>query len=348
MERSTAKLEELEFLTAQDRFWQEPQEEQTKTLKEIAALKEDLTRFDTVLGLMDDARSAVELLEIEDDPTMATEAQELLTQSEEIIRAFELNHLLSGAHDKSSAILTVNSGAGGTESMDWASMLLRMYQRWGERQGAKTTMIDHQPGEEAGMKSATLMIEGEYIFGKLKAEVGVHRLVRISPFDSNKRRHTSFASVAVYPELDDSIEIDIKESDLRIDTYRSSGAGGQHVNTTDSAVRITHMPTGLVSQCQNERSQHKNKSTAMKILKAALYELEEQKRQEEVNQENATKKKIEWGSQVRSYVLHPYQMVKDHRTDYESSATAKVLDGELDDFIEATLNYLASPEEPES
>jgi len=225
--------------------------------------------------------------------------------------------------------------------MDWASMLLRMYQRWAERQGAKSTLIDYQSSEEAGIKSATVMIEGEYAYGKLKTEIGVHRLVRISPFDSNKRRHTSFASVAVYPELDDDIDIEIKEADLRIDTYRASGAGGQHVNTTDSAVRITHIPTGVVTQCQNERSQHKNRSTAMKILKAALYELEEQKRQEEANKDIAQKKKIEWGSQVRSYVLHPYQLVKDHRTDHETSATQKVLDGELDDFIEATLTYLA-------
>ena len=313
-------------------------------MKQVASLKEDLGRFDRVLGLMSDALSAVELLELEEDPALEKEAEELLSQSESIIRDFELNHLLSGPNDKASAILTVNSGAGGTESMDWTSMLMRMYQRWGERQGARVTMVDYQAGEEAGLKSATIMIESEYAFGKLKAEVGVHRLVRISPFDSNKRRHTSFASVAVYPELDDSIEIEILESDLRIDTYRSSGAGGQHVNTTDSAVRITHIPTGLVSQCQNERSQHKNKSTAMKVLKAAMYEREEQLRQEEANKELATKKKIEWGSQVRSYVLHPYQMVKDHRTDYESSATSKVLDGELDDFIEATLSYMASPE----
>ena len=225
--------------------------------------------------------------------------------------------------------------------MDWAGMLLRMYQRWADDQGAKVSMIDYQGGDEAGIKSATLSIEGEWVYGKLKAEVGVHRLVRISPFDSNKRRHTSFASVAVLPDLDDDIEIEIKEADLRIDTYRSSGAGGQHVNVTDSAVRITHNPTGIVVQCQNERSQHKNKATAMKILKAALFEAEEEKRRKEAEQEHADKAKIEWGSQVRSYVLHPYQMVKDHRTDYESSQTQKVLDGALDGFIEATLSFMA-------
>lgn len=277
---------------------------------------------------------------------MAQEATANLEKAGDLMRAFELQHLLSGPHDKASAILTVNSGAGGTESMDWAGMLLRMYQRWAEDQGLSSSLIDFQSGDEAGIKSATLSIEGDYAFGKLKAESGVHRLVRISPFDSNKRRHTSFASVAVYPELDDNIEVEINETDLRVDTYRSSGAGGQHVNTTDSAVRITHLPTGIVVQCQNERSQHKNRSTAMKVLKAALYEREMQQREEEAAKERGTQKKIEWGSQVRSYVLHPYQLVKDHRTEFETSAAAKVLDGALDGFIEATLNYMAAgPEE---
>ncbi|MDT8446354.1 MAG: peptide chain release factor 2 [bacterium] len=343
-EQRQNKLEELEFQTAQESFWQQPAEEQTKTLKQVSALKDELERFGRIGQLVEDAASALELLEMEEDPSLAQEAESNLKEADQLMRAFELNHLLSGPNDKASAVLMVNSGAGGTESMDWASMLMRMYQRWAEDQNMSVQLLDFQAGEEAGIKSATLAIEGEYAFGKLKAEMGVHRLVRISPFDSAKRRHTSFASVAVYPDLDDDIEVDIVESDLRIDTYRASGAGGQHVNTTDSAVRITHVPTGIVVQCQNERSQHKNRSTAMKILKSALYEREQHKREEEAAKEHGEKKKIEWGSQVRSYVLHPYQLVKDHRTDYETSAASKVLDGALNGFIEATLNYMAETE----
>jgi peptide chain release factor 2 len=258
------------------------------------------------------------------------------------IRYFELNHLLGEKHDKCNAILTINSGAGGTESMDWTGMLLRMYRRWGEENNAKISILDFQAGDEAGVKSVTLSLAGEYVFGKLKTEVGVHRLVRLSPFDTNKRRHTSFASVFVYPDIEDEIDIHINENDLRIDTFRSSGAGGQHVNVTDSAVRITHKPSGIVVQCQNERSQIKNRSTAMKILKAALYEKEEEKRRLEQDELYAQKKKIEWGSQVRSYILHPYQMVKDHRTSHETSNTAAVLDGDLNAFIEAALAQMAS------
>jgi len=226
--------------------------------------------------------------------------------------------------------------------MDWTGMLLRMYRRWGEENNAKISILDFQAGDEAGVKSVTLSLAGEYLFGKLKTEVGVHRLVRLSPFDTNKRRHTSFASVFVYPDIEDEIDIHINENDLRIDTFRSSGAGGQHVNVTDSAVRITHHPSGIVVQCQNERSQIKNRSTAMKILKAALYEKEEEKRRLEQDELYAQKKKIEWGSQVRSYILHPYQMVKDHRTSHETSNTAAVLDGDLNAFIEAALAQMAS------
>ena len=259
-----------------------------------------------------------------------------------MIKEFELNHLLGAPQDPCGAILTINSGAGGTESMDWATMLYRMYQRWSEKKGARITVLDYQSGEEVGLKSVTLGIELDYAYGKLKTENGVHRLVRISPFDTNKRRHTSFASVFVYPDIEDNIEIAINDSDLRIDTFRSSGAGGQHVNTTDSAIRITHLPSGIVVQCQNERSQHKNKATAMKVLKAALFKAEEKKKQAERDQLNSQKTEIAWGSQVRSYVLHPYQMVKDHRTDYETSQTSAVLDGELDQFIEVALNRLAN------
>lgn len=261
---------------------------------------------------------------------------------DELIRHFEMSHLLGGPQDSCNAILTINPGAGGTESMDWAAMLMRMYQRWADENDAKVTVLDYQAGEEAGIKSVSLSIECDYAYGKLKTEVGIHRLVRISPFDTNKRRHTSFASVFVYPDIEDEIDIVINESDLRIDTFRSSGAGGQHVNTTDSAIRITHLPSGIVVQCQNERSQHKNKATALKMLKAALFQLEEEKRQAEMDEVNSQKQDIAWGSQVRSYVLHPYQLVKDHRTGHETSDTNGVLDGHLNPFIESMLTHLAT------
>jgi peptide chain release factor 2 len=256
---------------------------------------------------------------------------------EETLEAAEFQKMLGGEHDRANAILTINSGAGGTDSQDWAEMLLRMYQKWCDRRGFKTTVTDLQPGEEAGIKSATLIVQGEYAFGYLAAEAGVHRLVRISPFDSNARRQTSFASVFAWPEIDDSIEIDVQEKDLRIDTYRSSGAGGQHVNVTDSAVRITHLPTGIVVSCQNERSQIRNRDVAMKILKARLYELEVQKRRDKLDAVEAAKKDIAFGSQIRSYVIHPYRMVKDHRTKHEAGNVDRVLDGDIDDFIKATL-----------
>ncbi len=240
--------------------------------------------------------------------------------------------------DRNNAILSINAGAGGTESCDWVGMLLRMYTRFAENHKYNVKTIDILPGEEAGIKNVTILIEGEYAYGYLKAERGVHRLVRISPFDANKRRHTSFSSVDVIPEIEEDIDIKLEEQDLRIEVYRSKGAGGQSVNTTDSAVRITHIPTSLVAQCQNERSQYQNKQTALKILKARIYELKrEKKEQEMLKQYGSQKKKIEWGSQIRSYVLHPYNMVKDHRTDYETGDTSKVLDGGIDEFIEAYL-----------
>jgi peptide chain release factor 2 len=241
--------------------------------------------------------------------------------------------LLAGEHDESNAIVTIHPGAGGTESQDWAEMLVRMYLRWSERSRYNTEMLDYQPGEEAGIKSATIMVRGEFAYGYLSSESGVHRLVRISPFDAAARRHTSFASVFVYPEIDDAIEVQIEEKDLRIDTYRSSGAGGQHVNVTDSAVRITHLPTGIVVSCQNERSQIRNREMARKVLRARLYELELEKKKKELQAVEDSKLEIAWGSQIRSYVLHPYRMVKDHRTKYESSNADRILDGEIDDFI---------------
>ncbi len=260
-----------------------------------------------------------------------------LASLEQTVEEAEFQKMLGGEHDRANAILTINSGAGGTDSQDWAEMLLRMYLRWSDRRGFKSTVTDVQAGEEAGIKSATVIVEGEYAYGHLTAEAGVHRLVRISPFDSNARRQTSFASVFAWPEVDETIEIDVQEKDLRIDTYRSSGAGGQHVNVTDSAVRITHLPTGTVASCQNERSQIRNRDVAMKILRARLYELEMQKRRDKLEAVEAAKKDIAFGSQIRSYVIHPYRMVKDHRTRHETGNVDRVLDGDLDDFIKATL-----------
>jgi len=259
---------------------------------------------------------------------------ELLRKS---VRETELKMMLGSEQDSMPAIMSIHAGAGGTEAQDWAEMLMRMYLRWAEKRGYKATIIDYLPGDEAGIKSVSFTLEGEYAYGYAKAEVGIHRLVRISPFDAGARRHTSFASVFVYPEIDDEIVIEIDEKDLRIDTYRSTGAGGQHVNKTDSAVRITHLPTGIVVQCQNERSQHKNKAMAMKYLRSRLYEMKIREQNEKMSEINKTKKEIAWGSQIRSYVLQPYKMVKDHRTNIEIGNVTRVLDGDIDDLIEAYL-----------
>ena len=261
------------------------------------------------------------------------------------IRQLEVERLFSEPEDAGEAIVEIHAGAGGTEAQDWAEMLLRMYLKWAEREGYKSQIMDTLPGEEAGIKSATFSVEGEYAYGRLQAEMGIHRLVRISPFDANSRRHTSFAAVFVYPSADDTVDINIEETDLKIDTYRSSGAGGQHVNTTDSAVRITHIPTGIVVQCQNERSQHKNKAMALKILRSRLYDLELQKRRDDKDTAHKAKKDIAWGSQIRSYVMHPYQMVKDHRTGWETGNVSAVLDGDLNRPIQEWLLYEARESE---
>ena len=345
MDQLENELDQLEFNTSQDTFWQKPSSERTITLKRVSDIKSLQERWGKISTLTDDISSAIELLETEDDAELRVEVEGQLSTISALIRRIELNHLLGDPLDKNGAILTINSGAGGTESMDWVSMLYRMYRRWSEEQNARVSVLDFQAGEEAGIKSVTLNLEGEYIYGKLKAEVGIHRLVRLSPFDTNKRRHTSFASVFVYPDIEDEIDIVINEGDLKIDTFRASGAGGQHVNTTDSAIRITHIPSGIVVQCQNERSQHKNKSTALKVLKAALFKREEEKRQQEKDEINSQKREIAWGNQVRSYILHPYQLVKDHRTGYETSDTASVLDGDLDSFIEAVLSHTSKERE---
>ena len=294
-----------------------------------------------------DLESTVELIELaeaEGDDALAEEGVAALAELAERAEHDKVEALLSGEADGLNAFIEINSGAGGTESQDWAEMLQRMYMRWGERRGFKVELVDYNAGEQAGIKSATMLLKGDGAYGWGKTESGVHRLVRISPYDSSARRHTSFASVWVYPEIDDSIEIDIKESDCRIDTYRASGAGGQHINKTDSAVRITHMPSGIVVACQTERSQHKNRATAWKMLRARLYEAELQKREAEAAAINATKSDIGWGHQIRSYVLQPYQLVKDLRTGRTSTSPQDVLDGELDPFMAAALSQRVTGE----
>ena len=295
--------------------------------------RSDLEEARFYLGVAKDEKS---------EDALAEAAAKVGTAGKEMAQT-ELTQLLGGPDDRRNAIVTLHPGAGGTEAQDWAEILLRMYLRWCDRRGYKKEILEYQPGEEAGVKSVTFLAEGDYAYGYLKAEAGIHRLVRISPFDANSRRHTSFASVFVYPEVDDDIKVEINEADLRVDTYRSSGAGGQHVNKTDSAVRLTHLPTGIVVACQNERSQHKNRAMAMKILKSRLYELEIEKQKEKMESYHKTKKDIAWGSQIRSYVLHPYRMVKDHRTNVEVGNADAVLDGDLDQFIEA---YLMQADEP--
>jgi peptide chain release factor 2 len=320
---------------AQKDFWQDNQLA-AKVVNELKIIKAKLDPFYALYSRLNDFR---ELLEITspDDSSSISELTKDLGLILKALEALEFKFFLSGEFDANSAILSINSGAGGTESCDWANMLLRMYCRFAENKGYKVKTVDMLEGEEAGIKNVTLLIDGPYAYGYLKSESGVHRLVRISPFDANKRRHTSFASVDALPQIENNIDIKVEEKDLKIDVYRSSGAGGQSVNTTDSAVRITHLPSGLVVQCQNERSQYQNKQTALSILKARLYELERKKQEEKLRAAYAKKQRIEWGSQVRSYVMHPYTMVKDHRTDYETGNVGAVLDGRLDDFIEAYL-----------
>lgn len=318
-------------------FWDQRDRAQ-ETVARVSKMRNVIVPFRKLEARIEDFAVLAELAESEEGASeMLEEADPTWEELSQALDQIELVSFLSGRMDANNAIVSVHAGAGGTESCDWANMLLRMYLRWAERRGFTTYMLDRQPGDEAGIKSATFMVNGEFAYGYLACERGVHRLVRISPFDSNKRRHTSFAAVDVTPEIDEAIDVDIDESDLRVDTYRSSGAGGQHVNKTDSAVRITHIPTGLVVTCQNERSQHKNRHTAMKVLRARLYQLEEEKRQQEQAALQGEKNDNAWGSQIRSYVLQPYQMVKDLRTDCETSNTTAVLDGDIDAFIEAFL-----------
>lgn len=319
---------------SQPNFWNDTAQA-NKLMKELKVLKGVVEPFQRSVKRLEDIQELIELSG--DDEEFVKQISGEVEAVRKDVDALEIQHVLGGEFDHNNAIININAGAGGTESCDWASMLLRMYTRWADLKDYKVETLDILAGEEAGIKNATLRIAGDLAYGFLKSEKGVHRLVRISPFDANKRRHTSFASVDVIPEIEDDVEVSINPDDLRIDIYRSSGPGGQSVNTTDSAVRITHLPTGIVVQCQNERSQLQNKQTAMKILRARIYEKKRQEQEERMAGEYGTKQKIEWGSQIRSYVMHPYSLIKDHRTDVEVGNVQKVMDGEIDMFIEAYL-----------
>jgi len=329
-------LAEIETIIAQDGFWDTP--EDTKSiLKERTSVSNKIDSFKKLWGDLEETQILLDLaVEESDEEALAEVAQQAKTLDEKINR-LSLNLMLDGKDDSCNAIVSINAGAGGTEAQDWAEMLFRMYSRWVERKGYKSELIDFQPGEEAGIKSVTFTAGGENAFGYLKSETGVHRLVRISPFNASGKRHTSFASVFVYPELDSEITVAVDDKDIRVDVYRASGAGGQHVNKTSSAVRLTHMPSGIVVQCQQEKSQHRNKDLAMKVLKARLYQLEQDKQDEKLQEMHDSKEDIAWGSQIRSYVLHPYQMVKDHRISMDVGNVNAVLDGDIDPFIEGVL-----------
>ncbi|MCD6334164.1 MAG: peptide chain release factor 2 [Candidatus Latescibacteria bacterium] len=337
VENRREEIARLEQIMSAPGFWDNRETAQT-TIEEVNEHKRWVDTWQNLEDQRDDLMLLYELAEEEEDEDAMAEVTAEANALEKAITELEFRNMLSGRDDTKNAILTIHPGAGGTESADWAQMLLRMYMRWAERRGFRKELMDLQPGDEAGIKSATVGVTGKYAYGYLKAEAGVHRLVRLSPFDSQNRRHTSFASVFVYPEIEDAVEVEISESDLRVDTYRASGAGGQHVNKTDSAVRITHLPTGIVVQCQNERSQHKNRASAMKILRARLYQFQEEEKRKEMEAVEHTKKRIEWGNQIRSYVLHPYNMVKDHRTGEETSNVEAVMDGDIDAFIYAYLS----------
>jgi peptide chain release factor 2 len=308
-----------------------------RILREKRTVEREVVFFDSLESSLGDVGVLLELAAEADDEQTRVEVSEKLEAAARELEAAELRRMLGGENDASNAIVSINSGAGGTDACDWAEMLMRMYLRWAERKGCESEVLDQQLGDEAGLRGATFTVKGDFAYGNLKAEEGVHRLVRISPFDSQARRHTAFASVTVVPEIDDAIEVELDENDIRVDTYRASGAGGQHVNKTDSAVRMTHMPTGIVVQCQNERSQHKNRSAALKILRARLYDRAQQEREAELAVARGEQRQIDFGSQIRSYTLHPQQRVKDHRTDVEIGNVSAVLDGDLDQFIRAML-----------
>ena len=342
-DRALRRLDELNARVEDQDLWNDPKAAQ-EVMRERRRLDEAITATRAIQSEVNDTVELIEMAEAEGDAEMEADGVQSLAALAKRADRDKVQALLAGEADGNDTYLEVNAGAGGTESQDWAGMLQRMYTRWAERRGMKVELIDQHSGEQAGIKSATLLLKGENAYGFAKTESGVHRLVRISPYDSAARRHTSFASVWVYPVIDDNIVVDYNESDLRIDTYRASGAGGQHINTTDSAVRITHIPTGIVVQCQNQRSQHKNKAEAYNQLRARLYERELQIREQAANAENATKSDIGWGHQIRSYVLQPYQMVKDLRTGVTSTAPSDVLDGDLEDFMSAALSQRVTGE----
>lgn len=336
LDAKRAEIKALEEKMTADGFWDDQQAAQT-VIDESNFLKGKVEQFENLQSKTEDALVLYEMVKEEAEAELLDELTEEVSALQEAVQAFELEMLLNEPYDKNNAILELHPGAGGTESQDWASILLRMYQRWADSKGYKVETLNYLAGDEAGVKSVTLLIKGHNAYGYLKAEKGVHRLVRISPFDSSGRRHTSFVSCDVSPEIDDNIEIEVNQEDLKIDTYRSSGAGGQHVNVTDSAVRITHLPTNTIVSCQSERSQIKNREHAMKMLKSKLYQLEIEKQQEELATIRGEQKEIGWGSQIRSYIFHPYSMVKDHRTNIDVGNVQSVVDGEIDIFIDAYL-----------
>ncbi|MCK4837926.1 MAG: peptide chain release factor 2 [Desulfobulbaceae bacterium] len=336
------RVAELEEETLVPGFW-ENQTKATAVQKEQGRLQNMIDNWEECQANLEEAALLHELAIEEHDPATEKEAAAILFDLDQRVASSELERMFSGEHDPNNAMLTIHAGAGGTEAQDWVSILLRMYLRWADSSGFKTRTLDLLPGDEAGIKSVTIMIEGDYAYGYLRSEMGIHRLVRISPFDASGRRHTSFASVFIFPELDDDINVDINEKDLRIDTYRASGAGGQHVNKTSSAIRITHLPTNIVVQCQNERSQHRNKDTAMKMLKTQLYKHEEELQKEEQQDLHGDKKEISWGSQIRSYVMQPYRLIKDHRTNFEMGNVDSVMDGNIGPFIKSYLLWHGQP-----
>jgi peptide chain release factor 2 len=339
IEDKKLKIKELENITLEPNFWDNPERAQS-TLKQISSLKVWTEAFDKVKGLLDDLELAMDFFK--SNEMTEKELEEYYQKTLKALEELEFKNMLSEEEDAMSCVLNINAGSGGTESQDWAAMLMRMYIMYAEKHGYKVSVIDEQPGDVAGIKSVSLEIEGPFAYGYLKSENGVHRLVRISPFDANAKRHTSFASVFVYPLVNEDIQIEINPADLEWDTFRASGAGGQHVNRTESAVRVKHIPTGIVVECQQERSQHQNRDKALKLLQSRLYALEVEKRMAEKAKLESTKKKIEWGSQIRNYVFHPYKLVKDLRTDVETSNVQAVMDGELDDFIKAYLMEFGS------
>ena len=347
MARRRAELAQLEQRSAAPDLWGDPEQAQ-QLLADIARRKQEIAPWDDLARQAQDAQALAELAVEENDAATATEAAQMLAQLRRRLREMEITALLAGEYDRSNAILSINAGAGGTEACDWVDMLVRMYLRWAENRGYATEVIDRTPGESAGSRSITAIIAGAYAYGYLKSERGVHRLVRRSPFDAAHRRHTSFASVDVIPEVEPEEQVEINPDDLRVDTYRASSAGGQHVNKTDSAVRITHLPTGIVVQCQNERSQHKNRALALKVLKARLLERQIQEQERKLAEMRGVPADIAWGNQIRSYVLQPYVMVKDHRTGYETGNAEAVLEGDIDDVISAYLEYKAGGRSPQA